>query len=499
MARGSAPDHDLWQVKRVNPLAMTAIVLFAATSLAMIAKLRLGEGYAALIFVVGIMLIGAISGLVRAVTTAIVGAAAFNFFVVDPVWRFTFATASDFVAPLVFLLCAVISGGLSGRLRDQSRLASLANVRLESLLNASRDLQPVRAPTELSDVLQRHLPASNELAIRLFWLIDRRWQPLGLSPVDPDWDAAARLVLDQSADAPARKTLRKEAITDGKVMLGALVYQPGKTPAEDIAFITALARLSSLALTRLRLDTEVAESRALARSEELKTALLSSVSHDLRTPLTTISTAASSMLAFGSAIDAQTRGELLANIVEECGRLNHLTENLLQMSRLQAGAQHLSGHVLTAQDMIRRCTARLRAQGDRRDFVIAVPDDEVLVLADAALFELALLNVMQNAVKFSADGSRIMTECTVQDSDCVIAITDEGIGVPPAEQAKVFERFHRADARATGPKGSGLGLAIAKGFVEASGGSIALASPVHDGRGTTITIRLPLAQEEHHP
>ncbi len=489
MAIRSIPGHTLWQMARLNQLVMTAIVLFAATSLAMVAKPRLGEGYASLIFVVGIMLIGAISGLVRAVTTAIVGAAAFNFFVVDPVLHFNFDSEADFLPPLVFLLCAVISGILSGRLRDQSQLASLANVRLESLLNASRDLQPVRNQRELRDVLVRHLPTADGLAIGLYWQTDDGLLPVGPSSADPAC----------TPDTRHPGALRSEAITDGKDTLGALVYAPGTTPAEDIAFVTALARLSSLALTRLRLDTEVADSRALARSEELKTALLSSVSHDLRTPLTTISTAASSMLTFGPEIDAQTRGELLANIVEECGRLNHLTENLLQMSRLQVGSRPLSGNVLSAQDMIRRCIARLRAQGDNRHFVTRLARDDVLVLADTALFELALINVLQNAVKFSASGTTITAACTAQGSECIMTITDEGIGVRPDEQARVFERFYRADARATGPKGSGLGLAIAKGFVEASGGSIAITSPVRDGHGTTITIRLPLAQEEQMP
>lgn len=484
------------QLATSSQFAISAAVLFATTSLAMLAKPWLGEGYASLLFVVGIMLIGAISGLARAVTVAIIGAAAFNFYVADPVWQFRFSHRADFAPPLVFVVCAVISGILSGRLRDQSRLSQIANARLESLLNVSRDLQPVRTPGELRAVLQEHLAKRHELAIGLFWLINGELQPVDTGAADPVRHSVAR---SGTGQVPGARALRKEVITDGQIMLGALVHEPGRTPAEDIALVTALARLSSLALTRLRLDTEVAESRALARSEELKTALLSSVSHDLRTPLTTISTAASSMLTFGPEIDAETRSDLLASIVEECDRLNHLTENLLQMSRLQVGSRHLSANVLCAQDMIRRCTARLRSHDDRRDFVVDVPRDDVLVMADTALFELALINVLQNAVKFSADGSRITVRCTAQDGACVIAITDQGIGVPAGEQAKVFERFHRAANRVPAQQGSGLGLAIAKGFVEASGGSIALASPIADGRGTTITIRLPLAQQEAMP
>ncbi|KUR74111.1 ATP-binding protein [Novosphingobium sp. FSW06-99] len=457
-----------------HPLAVSALVLFVATSLAVLGKPVLGEGYASLIFVVGIMLIGAISGVVRAVTTAIVGAAAFNFFVAAPLLQFRFSNATDFAPPLTFLVCAIISGVLSGRLRDQSNLSRLANARLESLLNASRDLQPVRSPESLRDVLGHHLATLGPLAVTLDWFAEG--QPI-----------------------PDRRGLRKEAITDGRTMLGALVYHPGKASGEDIAFVAALARLSSLALTRLRLDTEVADTRALAKSEELKTALLSAVSHDLRTPITTIGTAAASLQSFGTLIDETTRGDLLTRIVEECERLNHLTENLLQMSRLQAGDAHLSRNVLSAQDMIRRAIARLRSQNVRRTFVVDVPREDMLVVADTALFELALGNVLQNAVKFSGDGSTITATCRAHDADCTITITDQGIGVPANEQTRVFERFYRAKGRTDHRPGSGLGLAIAKGFVEASGGSIALTSPVDDGRGTAITIRIPRAQEEPLP
>jgi len=155
--------------------------------------------------------------------------------------------------------------------------------------------------------------------------------------------------------------------------------------------------------------------------------------------------------------------------------------------------------VLSAQDMIRRAIARLRSQNVRRTFVVDVPREDMLVVADTALFELALGNVLQNAVKFSGDGSTITATCRAHDADCTITITDQGIGVPANEQTRVFERFYRAKGRTDHRPGSGLGLAIAKGFVEASGGSIALTSPVDDGRGTAITIRIPRAQEEPLP
>ena len=481
-----------------SQFAISAAVLFVATGAAVLARPWLGEGYASLLFVVGTMIIGAVSGLTRAVITALVAAAAFNFFVVAPFDQFNFESPVHIAPPLVFVLCAVVSGVLSGRLRDQTHQSWLANARLESLLSASRDLQPVGGVGDLRDVLQRYLPTQDDLTIRLYWLTNGTLQPADAGPRDPAWDDAVKAIGSNTA-AGRSPRVRNEAIDDGMTVVGALVYAARKLSAEDTAYVAALARLASLALTRRRLDAEVAETRVLARSEELKSALLSSVSHDLRTPLTTIATAASSMLTFSEEIDAETRHDLLVNIVDECDRLSQLTDNLLQMGRLQAGTANLSGTVLGAQDMLRRCIARLRSQESTHDFVIEAPREDVLVMADTALFELALINILQNAAKYSAPGTTIRAMCAVDEADCIIAITDEGIGVPVAEQVRVFERFYRVGGPTHGPKGSGLGLAIAKGFVEATGGSIALASPVINGRGTTITIRLPRAQEEPLP
>ncbi len=456
-------------------------ILALATGLASFSKPWLGEGFASLILVVGLVVIGAIAGLIVALICAAVGAALFNFMVIEPLWQFRFQTASDFAAPAVFLLCAIVSGGLSGRVRDRSHRAHQANTRLESLLRVSRDLQAARSAADLKDILASQLDSMPELQAALFWHVDGLPHAIaGLSWAAPD-------------NGPA---FHHEPLTDGHSALGSIACLPARRSPEDTAYLSALAQLATLALTRLRLDSEVAESRVLARSELLKTALLSSVSHDFRTPLTTISTSAASLLTFGDEIDPQSRKDLLGNIVDECGRLNHLTENLLQMTRLQAGQADLSRSVLSAIEMIQRCITRLRPTAGFRSFEVNTPHADVLVQADAALFELALINVLQNAVKYSTDGSAITVTCTPHANTCVIAITDQGIGIPREEQARVFDRFYRASRRQPGPQGSGLGLTIAKGFVEASGGSIALTSPVCGDHGTAVTITLPLAQIE---
>ncbi len=263
----------------------------------------------------------------------------------------------------------------------------------------------------------------------------------------------------------------------------------------DPAFLEALASLVGLALERAQFASRIAEADAQMRTEELKSALLSSVSHDLRTPLTAISASASSLIAFGNRIDDETSQALLRGIVDECDRLNRFTANLLELSRLQAGGDAISGQVLSVNDVVRAVVQRLRQRFTDRTIEIRPADPYILVVADTALFELAVTNIVQNALIYSEPNTRVSIESNTDDEFCRLTVTDEGYGIPSAQQERVFERFFRVRRTETSPQGSGLGLAIARGFVEAFGGRIALQSPVKDMKGTRMTISLPIYVE----
>ena len=221
----------------------------------------------------------------------------------------------------------------------------------------------------------------------------------------------------------------------------------------------------------------------------------SSVSHDLRTPLTAISASASSLIEFGSRFDNETSKALLQGIVDECDRLNRFTANLLELSRLQAGGPSIAGQVLSVNDVVRSVVQRLRTRFAGREISVSSTDPEILVTADTALFELALTNVIQNALTYSEPDQPVLVQCSCDRNQCVLTVTDQGCGVPEAEQTRVFERFYRVKRSEHSPQGSGLGLAIAKGFVEAFDGTVNLMSPVIGGKGTTVTITLPVVSE----
>jgi two-component system sensor histidine kinase KdpD len=281
--------------------------------------------------------------------------------------------------------------------------------------------------------------------------------------------------------------------------LGAMVLEGSRLERVDTSFVQAVGNMVALAMERADLSEQIAERRAHARAEELKTALLSSVSHDFRTPLTAISASASSLLAYGDRLDPATSTQLLQGIVDDCERLNRYTANLLEMSKLEARERSSTLDTLSVSEMLSVAIQRIRGRAHNRVLRHISDDSDLLVRANPALFELVLINVLDNAILYSPDGSRIEITSRREGERCRISIADEGCGVPQADLDRIFERFYRVSRTEASPRGSGLGLAIAKGFVEALDGSIEARVPGVGEAGTEIIIRLPLAAESELP
>lgn len=242
----------------------------------------------------------------------------------------------------------------------------------------------------------------------------------------------------------------------------------------------ALAELEALTRERDRMQAEAVQAEAVRRSDELKTVLLRSISHDLRTPLTSI-------IASGSALGSETltaeeRTELSEGIVGEGGRLSRLVENLLDMSRLEAGkAEPHRGPV----DLAEVLEAARQGQGTSESIRLALAEELPMVDADAAQLERVFANLLENAVRYG-NGRPVLVRSRVVGGNVVVRVVDQGPGIPEGEWERIFEPFQHGDsARA----GSGLGLAIAKGFVEANGGEIAIESL--PGQGTSFVVTLP--------
>ncbi|MES2056198.1 MAG: ATP-binding protein [Pseudomonadota bacterium] len=479
-------------------LSTVAIIAVTAAGAALVGHLY-GEVAAALIFVLGITIAGAFGGLICALAAAVVAFLTYNFYLTEPELTFRLATGRD-VAPLViFNLCAVVSGILAGRLRDHAEAARDSNERLRNLLDLSRSLQSALRQQEIAVTLSSF--AAKTLGGNAILL--RRDQGR-LTPVGNDDLTPETLVMAEAAIAGGTTIETNNGLIHplhgGDDVFGAIVLDQGTalTPATrrkvDDALLDASGNIVALAAERALLSKQMTERHAALRAEELKSALLSSVSHDFRTPLTAISASASSLIAYRDKLDAETSQRLLAGIVEDCERLNRYTANLLEMSRLEAGGVAATLQILSVAEMIGAALQRVRARLPGRLIQRTDCPEDLLVAANPALFELVLINVIDNAILYSPPDGRIAIRTEKVSDHCRVEIADEGEGIPATELERVFERFYRVPRAEMSPRGSGLGLAIARGFVEALAGTIEARQPGIGDKGSCIVIQLPLCE-----
>jgi two-component system sensor histidine kinase KdpD len=279
---------------------------------------------------------------------------------------------------------------------------------------------------------------------------------------------------------------------DGTQIATLLVPQglPGETAARlKRQVVPTLEALVAIALRRDAMQAEAVETAALRRSDDVKTALLRAVSHDLRTPLTSI--VATGHALGTDSLSAEERRELSATVVDEGARLATLVDKLLDLSRLQAGGAaprtdwiSIEDVVMAAQEGLTDRAAQIR---------VTIDPDVPAVRADAAQLERAFANLLENARRYS-NGHPVSVHARRTDRRVVVRVVDQGPGIKPAERERIFEPFYRGPQQGSGPwTGSGLGLAIAKGFVEANGGSISVESL--PGQGTSFVVSLPVAQD----
>ncbi len=257
---------------------------------------------------------------------------------------------------------------------------------------------------------------------------------------------------------------------------------------EQQRLMEAFASQAAVAIERAQLAEQARQAQVLQATEQLQTALLNSISHDLRTPLVSITGALSSLQDQDAQLDEASRRGLIKNAREEADRLNRLVGNLLDMTRVEAGALRLRLEPSDVQDVIGSALAQLDDRlGDRR-VNIHVPDEFPLVPMDFALMTRVLVNVIDNALKYSPPGSPIEVEAKLPAGQLEIEVSDRGLGIPAEDLGRVFDKFYRVQHPGR-VAGSGLGLSICKGIVEAHGGFVAAEN--RPGGGTTITIAIP--------
>ena len=267
---------------------------------------------------------------------------------------------------------------------------------------------------------------------------------------------------------------------------------PLLTPDER-RLLDALADQVAVAIERISLARGLAETRVLAETERMRSALLTSISHDLRTPLASILGTVSSLRSYADKYDASDREELLVTLESEAERLNRFVGNLLDMTRLESGAIELKLDLVDVAEIIGAALERAGNVLAHHRTEVEIKPDLPMVRLDAVLFEQVLFNLLDNAAKYAPAGSRIDLRARRDGDTVAIEVIDEGPGIPPADLERIFDKFYRVHAQDRRRAGTGLGLAICRGFVEAQGGRIE-ARNRRDRSGAILMVRIPVPE-----
>lgn len=463
-----------------------------------------------MIFLAAVLAAGVLHGLRPALAAATVAFLVYNYFFLAPRYSFQIGAPTDFLTLFVFWAVALATGGLAGRVRDQARGSQRRAAAVSTLLAAARTLSGASAREPVARALAEQVAAAAGARAIVLLSRDGELEPAAgapsLEPLQAAPMAAARWAWEKGEAAGAgTSTLPHTAWTfwpmqgaRGRIGVAGVEAGAMASGSDEERLVLGLLDQGATALERAELAAEAVETESLRRADRFRSALLSSISHDLRTPLSTVLGASSTLLSYGKAMDSDTRDDLLVSIGEEAERLNRYVGNLLDMTRLEGGALRLRTDWIDVRDVLaaaaERVSRRLGGRALTRDF----PTDLTLVQADASLLEQVVVNILENAIAYSPPGAAIEMAAYEDRGNVVISIEDEGRGIPPAELERVFDKFQRLEEPTDRTQGVGLGLSIAKGFIDAMGGRIAAASPIHDGKGTRMLISLPKAMPTHH-
>ncbi len=431
----------------------------------------LGLAGALLCLLIGVVATAAVGGFEPAVASAVVGALVADYFFAGPTRGLTVRGSGDVVALVAFFIAA-------------GMMSALVQLSARRALQVTRSHAEVEALARLAGAWALKGGATlPELVAELRRTFDLEGAAI-LTPDDEGW----RLVAYAGDSIPVSP---EDAAFSAELDRGTVLVLAGHTlGADDARLVNAFVGQLRLAQERTRLELEAASAAEIARSDRAHTALLAAVSHDLRTPLAAIKAAASSLLSDEVRFAQEDIRSLCETIDAEADRLTNLVANLLDMSRLQAGALPLSVRPTAVEGVLYAAVAALSSVGS--GIAIDVAESLPLVQADPGLLERAVANVMANAVAWSPLGTAVRVEAGTAGSRVDIRVIDQGPGIPPNQRDRVFVPFQRRDDGAGGrPNGIGLGLAVAKGFTEAMGGELAVEDTA--GGGATLVFSLPRA------
>jgi len=494
--------------------ASAAMVAVAAGIAALLDSYAAGADLA-MIFLASVLLSGLLLGLRPALAAGALAVVTYNFFFLEPRFSMSIGHPADVLTFIIFIAVAAVTGWLTGQVRDQASLVARRAAAVTALLAASRRLSAAPNRVEAARALAEQISATAGADAVVLLAEGDEIAPVAGAPTIPILSTAAmtaaRWAWEKGEAAGAGTgtlpqigwTFRLLQGVRGKAGVAGVEAKDTLT-GDDERLVLALLDQGAVALERAELAAAAVETESLRRSDRLRSALMNSISHDLRTPLSTVLGAATTLIDFGKSLKPDVRADLLLSIREEAERLNRYVGDLLDMTRLEGGALAPRTELTDVRDVLGAAADRVARRLDARPLERDFPSELSLVDVDPGLLEQAVVNILENAIAYSPDGARIELAAYEDRSNVVISIEDEGKGIPTADLERVFEKFRRVEESSDrSGKSVGLGLSISKGFVEAMGGRIAAASPIHGDaasglRGTRVLISLPKATPTHH-
>jgi two-component system sensor histidine kinase KdpD len=463
----------------------------------------------ALVFLMAVLAAALSFGLGAALFTSLLGALAFNFFFLPPVYTFTISDPESVIALGFFLGVAFIASNLTSRVQRQAAAARQRARTAEDLYLFSKKLAGTGT---LDDVLwATAYQIASMLKLRVVLLLPENGSIAVKAGYPPDD------ILDEADVAAARWAWENDRVAGrgADTLPGAkrlyLPLKTGRTPVgvvgldndkpgplltpEQRRLLDALTDQAAVAIERIQLVDDVERAKLAAEADRLRSALLTSISHDLKTPLAAILGAAGMLRELPHGLGKDDEVELLGTVVDESERLNRFIANLLDMTRIESGATVPNAGLNFVGDIVGTALQRTRKIAARHKVAVDIPADLPMLNIDPVLFEQVLFNLIDNAAKYAPEGSTIGLKGWADGVSVILQVIDEGPGIPAEDLERVFDSFYRVRKSDQVRAGTGLGLSICRGFIEAMGGSI-IAANRQDRTGAIFTIRMPIPKQE---
>ncbi len=444
----------------------------------------------ALTLLLAILAVSAVWGMAVSIFMSVVAMLTFNYLFLPPVGNFTIADPQNWVALGAFLFTSIVGSQLSARIRREADEAHGRRREIERLYKFSQKLLGEGNVIQLMNAIPNYIVESFEAgAAELFLPQKDKFYRSGFGTSHLDEERMKTAFLRDEMTIEAQQSLYFIPVRLGVRAIGSLGISGARLSRQTL---DAVGSLVAIAIERARAVEQLSHTEAERQGERLKSALLDSITHDFRTPLTSMKAAVTSLLASQKA-DAAQRQELLSIINEECDRLNHLVEEASEMARLEAGEIELHFVPTPVEEIVQEALAQMKSSLGGRTVQVKVSPDLPRVQADAERTKDILVNLIDNADLYSAKEEPITVSAELTGDYVTISVADRGPGIDDFEQGMIFDKFYRGKDQRYLVRGTGMGLPIAKAIVVAHKGTISVTSQL--GHGSVFSFTLPIARK----